>query len=743
MRTALKLPLHNAKNIEQAKLPIVTPEMPSIVIPLCSGARAIEDAAFPFESLSDIAEMESWRKEINRPLSHIHKWWAQRLGTVFRAVVLSTLAPKGSNVLNLFYSRVKIPNVVIFDPFMGSGTTVTETVKLGARAIGRDINSVAYFLVRNALAIHDRARVLEMFSAIEQDVAPKLRSLYEAQLPDGRRVLVLYYFWVKTVACPQCERSVDLFSSYIFAKHAYPWKFPEARAVCPYCGEINKMRFDTTEAFCSNCSKSFNPTKGTVQRQTAVCPCCAHEFPIGKTIRARGSAPEHRLYAKLVLMPDGSKEYLSADAFDHALVVKADKELKSKKNAFPIVLIEPGYNTNQALGYNYRYWHEFFNSRQLLSLSILADRIKAIDEPSLQDLFVCLFSGMLEFNNMFASYKGEGTGAVRHMFSHHILKPERMPLEANPWGTHKSSGSFSTMFKNRILRAIDYATKPFEMVLINTDGKKSGGKVYDLSEAIGYECAITFSEFSNGRRVYLSCGDSSRTDLLEKSVDAVITDPPFFDNVHYSQLADFFHVWQRYILGEKSCWTEPTTRSTNEVQNSNADVFTDRLCAVWRESYRVLKDNGLLVFTYHHSRGEGWSSVLKALMDAGFGIVAVHPVKAEMSGATPKKQTKEPINLDIIIVCRKLKNLDRHKWNGDLWRGVMPVAANQAANQIVRFNDSGRTLSRNDVRIIVMSQLLQQLSVSVSTESALALLDANTAEIESIIDNLHIQHAKP
>ena len=85
MRTALKLPLHNAKNIEQAKLPIVTPEMPSIVIPLCSGARAIEDAAFPFESLSDIAEMESWRKEINRPLSHIHKWWAQRLGTVFRA----------------------------------------------------------------------------------------------------------------------------------------------------------------------------------------------------------------------------------------------------------------------------------------------------------------------------------------------------------------------------------------------------------------------------------------------------------------------------------------------------------------------------------------------------------------------------------------------------------------------------------------------------------------------------------
>jgi len=47
--------------------------------------RALEDDSFPFEALSEIAERESWRKEVNRPLSHIHKWWAQRLGSVFRA----------------------------------------------------------------------------------------------------------------------------------------------------------------------------------------------------------------------------------------------------------------------------------------------------------------------------------------------------------------------------------------------------------------------------------------------------------------------------------------------------------------------------------------------------------------------------------------------------------------------------------------------------------------------------------
>ena len=63
-------------------------------------------------------------------------------------------------------------------------------------------------------------------------------------------------------------------------------------------------------------------------------------------------------------------------------------------------------------------------------------------------------SDALEFNNIFASCKGKWTGAVRHMFSHHILKPERMPIEANPWGTPKSSGAFSSLYKSRLLRSL-------------------------------------------------------------------------------------------------------------------------------------------------------------------------------------------------------------------------------------------------------------------------------------------------
>ena len=716
------------------ELPLDVPADAELLVRLnpVSGPRAIEDEAFPFEALSDIAEKESWRKEINRPSTHIHKWWAQRLGTVFRAITIAAFAPPGADIFDLFYKPVRIPEGTVFDPFMGSGTTLAEAVKLGARAIGRDINPVAHFLVKCALAVHDRAAILETYRAIEQDVAGQLKSYYQTTLADGTKADVLYYFWVKTLNCPSCGAGVDLFKSRIFARHAYPKKFPQSQAVCPHCGGINAVHVEARHTNCSSCSMSFDPGHGPAKGQSATCPSCQHKFPIAKTVRAGGTAPNHRLYAKLVLRPDGRKDYHPITAEDRALYAQAEHALARRKHAFPIVAIEPGYNTNQALGYNYRHWHDMFNARQLLCLSILAERIRAIADPALRELFTCLFSGALEFNNLFASYKGEGTGAVRHMFAHHILKPERVPLEANLWGTPKSSGAFSTLFESRIRRALDYADDPFELRLSSAKGGKAE-KIYGLSQQIGSRIAERYADFEHGRRVYLSCGDSGSTDLPDRSIDVVLTDPPFFDNVHYSQLADFFHVWQRHILGENGHRAGDTTRCEREVQNARPEDFTERLAAVWRETHRVLKDDGVLAFTYHHSRTEGWRCVLQALMEAGFAISAAQPIKAEMSVAMPKQQAKEPINLDIILVCRKRAQLKTHRWNGDLWGTVAPPAE----AQVERLRASGRMLSRNDVRIIVMAQLLRQVSRSPSLKAALLLLDNANRETEQLIGCIH------
>ncbi|CAO3460739.1 hypothetical protein [Azospirillum argentinense] len=708
----------------EPELSLVDRDQAVLVLPVPKGRRAIEDDAFPFEDLSAIAEHESWRKEVFRPVYHMHKWWAQRLGSVFRSLVIGTFAPSGADVLDLFYRPIRVPGAVVFDPFMGSGTTLGETLKLGGRAIGRDINPVSYFAVRNALGVHPRKKVLDTFLEIEQDTAPAIRRWYESALPDGTRTQTLYYFWVKELPCPSCETPVSLFPRYVFSQNAYAKRVPEARATCPHCWAVNHIRYDAADATCSSCNRHFDPQRGPASGQKATCPCCMTEFPIAKRVRDLGYPPGHRMYAKMVLHAGGRKEYRAVDDHDRNLYAMAGEELRRRNGPYPVVPIEPGYNTNQALNYNYRHWHEFFNDRQLLVAATLCERIGRIEDEHVRDVFTCLLSGALEFNNMFASFKGEGTGAVRHMFSHHILKPERMPLEANLWGTPKSSGSFSTLFDSRLLRGIEYAENPFELRINGSDTK-----VYGLSAPIPRPRANNFEQFrAEGRELYLSCGDSGVTDLADGSVDAVITDPPFFDNVNYSQLADFFHVWQRHILGDVGHHASTTTRADREVQQGDPREFTDRLAAVWREAHRVLKSDGLLVFSYHHSRPEGWWSVLEALMTAGFVITASQPIKGEMSVATPKQQAKEPIDLDIILVCRKR--------SGQSAETNLADAEARAAAQVARLRAAKRPLSRNDVRVVLMGQVLRELSGNASVMAAERTLGAMNGELEATIDRL-------
>ena len=139
---------------------------------------------------------------------------------MFRAVVLAAASPKGSSVLDLFHAPVRLPGIVVFDPFMGSGTIVGEARKLGCTVVGRDINPVACRAVHVALGSADRSKVTELFRTLDAGVGAEIRKLYRARDGDGRPCGVLYFFWVKVVRCPGCETGVDLFSKYVFATHA-------------------------------------------------------------------------------------------------------------------------------------------------------------------------------------------------------------------------------------------------------------------------------------------------------------------------------------------------------------------------------------------------------------------------------------------------------------------------------------------------------------------------------------------
>ena len=664
--------------------------------------RLIETDAFPFEFLSRLAERESWRKEIHRPIYHVHKWWAKRLGSIFRGILLGAALPESGDLAAAFYKPHQFGDVTVFDPFMGSGTTIGEAHKLGFTALGRDINPVAVEAVRTALGPMDAGRLQAAFDELSRGVGKGLREFYLSVDSSGHPCDVLYFFWVMQVPCPDCRKPIDLFPSWVIARNAYPNRKPEVQILCPSCRDIFPGLHGQEEATCRSCQSRFNPDRGTARGAKTTCPNCQGAFPILDAIGRTSTRPDFRLYGKLVLTRAGDKEYLPATDDDRAVYracsARLEEEVARGEIVLPTLALEHGYNTRQAMSYGFAAWRDFFNDRQLLALGRLHRAIGRIADPPTRAALLTLFSGVLEFNNMFASYKGEGTGAVRHMFSHHILKPERTPIEANVWGTPKSSGSFSNLFRSRLLRASEYRQMPTE---VNGTGSARGrvcSPPFTGQVAEHWPCDGPRGE----RAIYLSCGDSAATGLPDRSIDLVVTDPPFFDNVHYSELADFFHAWQQLTPRARS-GDGRTTRHPSEVQDTDADRFAAKLRDVFGECHRILKDDGLLIFSYHHSREAGWKSLADAVLGSGFTVVNSQPVKAEMSVATPKSQAKEPIQLDILVVCRKQGAVE-------FLRPPIDQAIESGRQKLQRLHEAGFQLSRNDRRIVLFGQLLTTLA---------------------------------
>ena len=392
--------------------------------------RLIETDKFHFEFLSQLAKRESWRKEIHCPVYYLHKWWAKRLGSVFRGILLGGLLPEGENLPDTFYSSLSFPNINVFDPFMGSGVTIGEAHKLGLTALGRDINPVATESVRIAFGPMNKKQIDYEMENLKKTVGQKILKLYRSLDSRGSACDVLYYFWVMQADCPKCFKSIDLFSSPVIAKNVYSHLNPTVQIVCPDCDHVFPGVKNSKKVTCSACNKVFSPQEGNVKHSKATCNSCHYVFPV-ISVFGRNKKPKFRLYGKLILTKEGKKEYLKATKKDISYFNIAKKHLKKeiKKGLIdlPHLKLEKGYNTNQAINYGFESWRDFFNDRQLLGLGYLNKAITNIKDKNIRDLFLLSFSSVLEFNNIFTSYKGEGTGAVRHIFSHHILKPERTP----------------------------------------------------------------------------------------------------------------------------------------------------------------------------------------------------------------------------------------------------------------------------------------------------------------------------
>lgn len=675
--------------------------------------RASLESTFPAAMLSAVGTKESWRKEVHRPATSTHKWWAKRLGTIFRGIITSAITSEDGNASATYASRFDLAGAVVLDPFSGSGVTGVEVLKLGGRAVCFDINPVATLVQRQAMQPWNMRDLARAYRAVESSCRDEVDRLHRTE--DGRTAL--YYFWVATVDCPECSNHVRLFDSPVFSKNAYPKRVPKAQIVCPECLAVKESRYDFETETCSN-GHTISP-RGAVRGQVSTCPR-GHSF---KTLSAlNGARPDYEMYAKMVANPDGSKVYEAITDWDRDLYTECEELLAGLPDnaVLPRGELARGNNTDQALKWNFRQWRDFFNARQLVSLSLIATAIRDLPGPAAErEALSALFSGTLEFNNLFTSFKGEGTGAVRHMFSHHILKPERTPLEAHPWGTSQSSGAFSTLYKSRLQRAHEYKVQPADLV----DNGAEISRVTGLSVPVAATIADSWESFASttDQSAYVATKNSADTDLPDGSVDLVVTDPPYMDNVHYAELADFFHAWLQGIQPHIKYDQAPTTRRTGEVQHADPVEFGKAIEAVWTECARVLKPGGLLAFTFHQARISGWVQVVESLQRAGFVVTAVQPVKGEMTTSVVKAGSREPSNLDSVVVCRRAVDGATNP------NRSLEEALSTAQKELLGLKDAGIDVGAGDVRSVVRGSLLAYLASTGAT-----LDDAATSQIDDL-----------
>jgi putative DNA methylase len=173
------------------------------------------------------------------------------------------------------------------------------------------------------------------------------------------------------------------------------------------------------------------------------------------------------------------------------------------------------------------------------------------------------------------------------------------------------------------------------------------------------------------------------------------------DNVHYSELADFFHAWLRQLHPWPAYPVHlPSTRTADEVQSTIPKDFEVALTRVWRESARVLRPGGLLVFTFHQARLEGWLSLIRSLRAASLVVTAVQPIKGEMSTSVVKAGAAEPSNLDSVLVCR---HASTHLLPGP---ATPAQAASTAGGRLERLAEAGIQVGPTDVVSVVRGSVL-------------------------------------
>ncbi|ELZ77477.1 hypothetical protein C456_03031 [Haloferax volcanii DSM 14919] len=706
------------------------------------------ERGFPIERVNEIAEKEGRAKMYYRPIYTMHKWWARRLGCVFRAISLytllddpekvsvfepghegSTLADYGGNadgesdldvasllervdmtdpesLWELYPKDVRVEDKTILDPFMGGGTSLVEASRFGAEVVGNDLNPVAWFVTKKELEAGqtDVEELEEAFEQVEEDVADEITQYYKTPCPNGDHDAdVMYNFWIRELDCVSCGHTVPLFKDYRVGNGRYE-NSEKYNVLCPDCESVVYVDDWRSESSCTSCGHSFDPSDGNVGRGKYHCSNCGQKYSVTDAVEEQGGYGI-RLYALEYYCgtceSDGRersevKSYKQAEEADHELAGKAKQRWEDAKELHEYVPqseIAKGAITqsssisgNDVFQHGFNDWSDVYSPRQLLCLSSLLRSITKIDEKQIREYLLLAFSDMLRTNNMLIGYQ-HSNNHINDVFQTNSFDVPQGAAEANVWGTEYGMGTFQSIW-DMVISGVEYAGGPTER-WVDGDEKK---ETPEFAQQIG-------ENFS------LSQGDMRKLDF-EDEFDAVISDPPYYDNIIYSEVSDFFYVWLRLLLKDEYEWFEPdyTPRTESIVSNPSEGKNVEDFEMELREGFEVihesLVDDGVLAFTYHHSDSESWGELLESLCDVGFEVTATYPITADLH----KFISGEAVSFDIVVVARPIDDTEPASWKS-LRRNIYRTAR-RTRKQL----EENRDLSRGDIGVMEMGACFREYS---------------------------------
>lgn len=656
------------------------------------------ETKFDIPLVAALALREKQIQQNYRPIIAVHKWFARRPGTLFRAL---TLAEFGDAPLaDIYFQANDFQGRTVADPFMGGGTPLIEANRVGCDVVGFDINPMAAWIVREEIEHLDVDAYQEEAFRLIAKLRTEIAELYLTDCPlyGDADVPVKYFLWVKSIDCESCGKPVDLFPGYLLSEDA---RHPKNMLVCAKCGELNEADDRRDPGACRICDARLH-VDGPARRGRCACPHCGH---LNRYPRAEDGPPRHRLFAIEYYNPyrkarHKGRFFKKPDAKDLARVAAAQERWRRTRARFvPDQEILPGDETDRLRRWGYSHYRQMFNDRQLLGLELSCRLIHNVKDKRVRHALATNLSDLLRYQNMLCRYDPWALKSL-DIFSVHGFPVGLVQCESNLLGivngndTNVGSGGWTNIV-DKYAKAKRYCHAPFEVqqgsrhVQVPVPGEWIGERL------IG----------GRRRKVKIHCGDARVVKLAPKSLDAVFTDPPYFGNVQYGELMDFCYVWLRRLVGnEAEGFDRLSTRAAEELTGNvtrgrGLVPFTEGLARVFTTMARALKPGAPLAFTYHHNRLEAYFAVGVAILDAGLPCSASLPCPAEMGGSIHIHGTASSI-VDTVFVCRDQGQAPR-QW---LFESAEQIEA-AVARDLAQLEAAGCTPTRGDTRCIIFGHL--------------------------------------